>query len=1005
MCWRHQTLAAPRQVSDLAALVESGKYAEAERAARTRLKEVEARHPANSTDVADVLDVLVEALMRQGQGTPEAKAFAERAVAIRAAAGAETAAHARSVNLLANVIELQGDIKTARDLYERAADIAVRALGPSDSLAAMMRKDVAIAYRGLGDYQKAKTILQQTLADRAKVAPDHVDIGKLQHNLGAVLWELGEFEAARDAFAAAAERLRAALGGDHPHVASALEGLAVVHVALGDYSAARAGYESALAIREKTLGPDHPDIGNSLANLGDVLAVLGDNVAARAALERGIKVWERGLPPDHPLLTVGLTNLGVVLGRLGDRAAGRRALQRAIAIREKTIGSDHAELVVPLIQLANMTADDGDIAAAQGLYARARKLAESARGATHPFVAAAAYEEGVRLAKAGHIADARPLLERAHAIRAESLGADHPSTAESVDSLARLAASTGAPGKALTLALQAESVAREHFRATAAALPERQALLFSEQRTRSQDLALALAIKSDAPGPTELESLWDAVVRSRALVLDEMAWRQRIAVSGTDDALRTLLHQLADARATLSRLFLDPAPEKGYRDRLAAAREKKERLEEALAARSAVYREQTEQRAFGLKAVRERLPERTAVVAYVRFASAVYAKPPGKPAHEYAAFVLDGGKNLSLVPLGRADRIDRAIDAWRRRIREESSLPTRGSVRSERLYRETAGPLRAAIWDPVARLVAGASQVFVVPDGALHLVDFGALPTGATSYLAERGPILHYLSTERDVFQRSGPAGAGLLAVGAPAYAGGAAARLRESASAACGRGIGAFAPLPETGREVESVGRLWREHGDAAVLLRGADASEARVKALAPGKRILHFATHGFFLDEPCSAAARGLADSPLLRAGLAFAGANTAVNSDARDDGILTGEEITGLDLRGVEWTVLSACDSGLGEVRSGEGVLGLRRALLVAGTRTIITSLWQVDDVVARRWMEHAYRERLQQTRSTAAAVHAAGIGLLKARRQAGLSAHPFYWAGFVAVGDWR
>jgi len=139
VCGRHQTLAAPRQVADLAALVESGKYAEAERAARTRLKEVEVRHPANSTDVADVLDVLVEALMRQGQGTPEAKAFAERAVAIRAAAGAETAAHARSVNLLANVIELRGDIKTARDLYERAADIAVRALGPSDSLAAMMR--------------------------------------------------------------------------------------------------------------------------------------------------------------------------------------------------------------------------------------------------------------------------------------------------------------------------------------------------------------------------------------------------------------------------------------------------------------------------------------------------------------------------------------------------------------------------------------------------------------------------------------------------------------------------------------------------------------------------------------------------------------------------------------------------------------------------------------------------------------------------------------------------
>ena len=132
----------------------------------------------------------------------------------------------------------------------------MRALGPSDSMTANMRKDLAIAYRGLGDYGKAKAILA-ALADREKVAPDHLDIGKLQHNLGAVLWERetrSRERRVRRRRGTAAGRARP----DHPHVATAREGLAVVHVALGDYAAARAGYERVLASREKSLGPGIP---------------------------------------------------------------------------------------------------------------------------------------------------------------------------------------------------------------------------------------------------------------------------------------------------------------------------------------------------------------------------------------------------------------------------------------------------------------------------------------------------------------------------------------------------------------------------------------------------------------------------------------------------------------------------------------------------------------------------------------------------------------------------
>jgi CHAT domain-containing protein len=144
----------------------------------------------------------------------------------------------------------------------------------------------------------------------------------------------------------------------------------------------------------------------------------------------------------------------------------------------------------------------------------------------------------------------------------------------------------------------------------------------------------------------------------------------------------------------------------------------------------------------------------------------------------------------------------------------------------------------------------------------------------------------------------------------------------------------------------------------------------------------------------------------NPLLLSGLALSGANrrTSVAAD-QDDGILTAEEVASMNLGGVEWAVLSACDTGVGESRAGEGVFGLRRAFQVAGARTIIMSLWSVDDEATREWMRALYQARFQRARSTAESIYDASLAVLRARRAAGLSTHPFYWGAFVAAGDWR
>jgi CHAT domain-containing protein len=155
-----------------------------------------------------------------------------------------------------------------------------------------------------------------------------------------------------------------------------------------------------------------------------------------------------------------------------------------------------------------------------------------------------------------------------------------------------------------------------------------------------------------------------------------------------------------------------------------------------------------------------------------------------------------------------------------------------------------------------------------------------------------------------------------------------------------------------------------------------------------------LHVATHAFVFGGGCAD------DNPLLHSGLVFAGANQMGGS-----AILTARQIASLDLSGVDWAVLSACNTGNGELRDGEGVLGLERAFRIAGVRSVVMTLWPVDDDSARRFMHQFYTMRLGSHASTADAVWDSARQLLAERRAAGKSTHPWYWAGFVDSGGWE
>jgi CHAT domain-containing protein len=226
------------------------------------------------------------------------------------------------------------------------------------------------------------------------------------------------------------------------------------------------------------------------------------------------------------------------------------------------------------------------------------------------------------------------------------------------------------------------------------------------------------------------------------------------------------------------------------------------------------------------------------------------------------------------------------------------------------------------------------------------------------------------------------------------------------------------FDPLPATSAEIADLAKIWgsqrvsQEVFDSSDVLRleGSSADESSFKHNVDGRKVVHIATHGFFADGSCRSASSSMPqtvygpENPLLTSGLAFAGANRPDLGPGGDDGLLTAEEVASLDLHGVEWVVLSACETALGKPVPGEGLLGLRRAFAIAGARTLIASLWRVEDDATRHWMRELYLARASGVPTDAAVEHAS-LALLAERRREGKSTHPFYWGGFIASGDWR
>ncbi len=870
-----------------------------------------------------------------------------------------------------------------------------------------------------GDYAEGEAFCLRGLmiAEKA-LGPEHLLVGRVLHNLALLYMARGDEAGAERLYQRAIVIQEEALGPDHPLVTSSLVMLATVYRSKGDFVRAEPLLQRALVAQEKSLGEEHNNFAGTLNTLAGLYREKGDYAQAEPLYQRSVAIREK---TNHPFLAPALNNLANLYRDMGDYERAEPLYLRSISIKEKLVGPSHPDVANSRGSLAFIYYARGEYAKAETLYLSTLPILEKALGPNH-------VEVGWQLS---YLADlyfaindykkAEPLYHRAIAVLETTCGTDYYHLADILVNLAKMSAAEGRLAEAIAYQARANAIIEHNLALNLAVGSERQKLAYLAKLPEQMNQAIALHVRFAANELTARELAATTVLERKGRVQDALSDSLASLRSRFSPEDRVLLDQLNAATSRLARLALN-GPQgttlAGHQGQIKTLEKQREKLEGEISTRSAGFYQHSQP--VTLAAVQSAIPDNAALIEF-----AIYRPfEPRAPDHQeaygeprYVAYVVRKQGAVQWKELGEARLIDKSIDGLREALRDPKRRDAQHFARA----------VDEKIMQPIRPLLGDATQLLISPDGPLNLIPFEALVDEQNRYLVERFSCT-YLTSGRDLLRlqvarasKSDPVVLANPMFGEPELIAMAKTNGPRSQRAAFGKKrqggskrqsvtTGSdlsnvyFAPLDGTAEEAKSIKSLFPE----ASVLTGAQATESSLKQVS-APSIIHIATHGFFLTDtptpPSTASgeitraisASAKIENPLLRSGLALAGAN--LHKGSADDGILTALEASGLNLWGTKLVTLSACDTGLGEVKNGEGVYGLRRAFVLAGTETLVMSLWPVSDYVTRELMTNYYKG-LKQGLGRGEALRQVQLSMLKRKERE----HPFYWASFIQSGEW-
>lgn len=940
--------------------------------------------------------------------------------------------YATSLYLLGVLYHNLGNHAAAKPLYKQALAIQKQVLGEMNHDYAATLNRLGRIYAVMGSYKDAMPLFIQTLVIWKEILGDkHPAYASCLNDLGNLYFDMGNYAAAEPIFLQDNAIIKEVQGEGNPDYAASLINLGNLYLNMGNYPAAEPIYKKSIAILKEAMGEDNPSYAVPIGNLGVLYLKMGNYVAAEAFMNQGIAIQKRLLGDRHPDYATYLNNMANLYNYLGNYAAAEPLFNQSMQIRKDILGVHHPDYAMSLNNLGNLYQNMGDFSRSEIMHKQARDARKEALGKDHPKYAGSLFNMGILYTKFGRYNEAEMDLvqaidiqkktlgwkhpelatslrnlgllyknmgnyaasesryQQALAIQKEILGERHPDYAESMADLANLHLAQNQFQLAIPEWVKAKNLILAHQKVNFPSLSDNEKEVFYKTKIRpyfEQFTSTVLQPQTYSGHDSLLPQLYDLHLTSKALLLNESSrWRRTVLASGDKNLLEKFL---AWEQATKKyAAYLNE--EEDFNPKTADSLERVSReMEKNLSKISERFTNLTERNPKSWTDVQKTLKPGDAAIEVIRFRTLgnyqMFNPVDSIKPHslhgltdsvQYAFLVVTPtSKWPELVVFSEGNAMEKALTGYRNYIKmgvtDEKSYQTYWKNLGEYLRKKRI------------------KKVYFSPDGVYYQISLPTLFNPKTGkYLLDEIEVFQVTNTRDLLNEKASESGSQYaILLGSPDFGSG-------------------YTPLPGTQKEVETIAQNLKEKGWEPEVHFGKEAGELALSNMKK-PRLLHIATHGYFEASesymPNNRVGNRAASTvikktnPLWRSGLILSKNRSQDTLTWGNDGILTAYEAMFLNLSHTELVVLSACETGLGEIQNGEGVYGLQRAFMVAGAKTVIMSFWKVNDTVTQELMVGFYRHWLAGLTKREAFVKTQRE--IRARYPT-----PNYWGAFVMVGE--
>lgn len=908
-----------------------------------------------------------------------------------------------SLNNLAYVYDLDGQFEQAEILYKKIVEIRKITIGEKHPDYLLSLSNLACTYVEEGKYSLAEPLHIKSIELRKEIFGEKSSEYLISlNNLGFCYSQQGKFLEAEPILEKVLKIRKETLGENNLDYSISLTNLAVLYVDEGKYSLAEPLYIKALEINKKFLGIQHPNYATSLSNLAVLYVSQGMYAKAEPLQKQALEIRKLILGNKHPDYASSVQNLAAIYENQKKYLDAEVLYKEALAINEEVLGGKHPDYATSLDLLAQLYRDQEKYSEAEPLFLKALEIRKEIFGEKNSDYALSINNLAIMYELQDKHTNAELLFLKALEIRKEILGENHPDYISSLFFVANFYRIIDSNEIApyyyeQFLNLNHIRMIEDIYTLTEKELMNyidfKNTLLFSPLSFLNDFPTIYLKINSNC-----FEN--ELLIKNLSLRNNKLV--QRTIQESNNKLLKEKYKKFITNKIKISKLN-EMKNKKSDSDIFVS---ENEILEKDLIKESTTFFEYKKLMSFKWTDLKVKLKSNEVIIDFVSF------KYPNSNIL-YAAFVI---KNDSKFPKFISLFEEKQLDFLLKRNKTPQYI-----THINKQYLDKS--ISDLFLNPLEKELEGINIVYLSLTGLAHQIDFAALPINGIQTFGEKYK-LHILSSPAEIMDYKvvsleKKSKIELLLYGGIDYTisiGYTTLNIYDNSISSNEDFINSakrsgIETLPGTLKEVDGISANAKKCGFISKVFKESDATEESIKALDARTTpyVLHLATHGFFFPDPIQEISKDILSSsgkskiyknsedPMMRSGLLLAGAKNywgkSNHNNTIEDGILTASEISNLDLRACQLVVLSACETGLGEVKGSEGVFGLQRAFKMAGVKNIIMSLWKVPDTQTAELFDVFYGECF-----AGKTIHEA---FQSAQTKMKAKYSPYYWAGFVLL----